>query len=121
MSISRIVFLISTDTLPDRQYGNSSTITAAPPSVTAIGTGDGGMTSSCGGCYWQNIVNLFTWQTAFTHTAATVLTIIDDSHNTTKTSTINVSNFTVPKSLQYLETGMNNVRTYNYSGTNYPL
>lgn len=79
------------------------------------------MTSSCGSCYWQNTVDIFTWQTALTHTAATVLTIVDDSNNTTKTSTINVSNFTVPSSLQGLGTGMNNVWIYSYTGTNFAL
>lgn len=66
-------------------------------------------------------MDLFTWQTALTHTAATVLTVVDDSNNTTKTSTINVSDFTVPSSLQGLGTGMNNVWIYNYTGTNFAL
>ena len=41
----------------------------------------------------------YTWSAAYTYTVATALTIINDSDNTTRTSTINNSNATLASSM----------------------
>lgn len=53
---------------------------------------------SCGGCKWANAVNTFTWLPIYTHTAATLLLVVDNSNHFRSTSTILRANFSMPAS-----------------------